>query len=68
MGIPNRGFQGYNQGNSFGFHQGGAGFNHGQTWAEAVDLSFDVFLLCFVVSLMFCFLLSHVVCLGIKKK
>ncbi|KAL5166681.1 hypothetical protein HKD37_18G051595 [Glycine soja] len=29
MGIPNRGFQGYNQGNSSGFHQGGAGFNHG---------------------------------------
>ena len=29
MGIPNHGFQGYNQGNSSGFHQGGAGFNHG---------------------------------------
>ncbi|KAL5147477.1 hypothetical protein HKD37_06G017159 [Glycine soja] len=29
MGIPNREFQGYNQGNSSGFHQGGAGFNHG---------------------------------------
>ncbi|KAL5144600.1 hypothetical protein HKD37_06G014866 [Glycine soja] len=29
MGVPNRGYQGYNQGNSSGFHQGGAGFNHG---------------------------------------
>ncbi|KAH1221061.1 hypothetical protein GmHk_12G034563 [Glycine max] len=29
MGVPNCGYQGYNQGNSSGFHQGGAGFNHG---------------------------------------
>ena len=29
MGIPNHGFQGYNQGNSSGFHQGAARFNHG---------------------------------------
>ena len=30
MGIPNRHrFQGYNQGNPFGFNQGATGFNHG---------------------------------------